>query len=37
MPNPLQHYHQYVYSPHSSLYIYEGGDKENLLNNEELL
>ena len=34
--NPLHPLHQYAYSPHCSLFISYGADKENLFNNQEL-
>lgn len=35
--HPLQPEHQYAYSLHSSVYILYGSNKENLLNNRELV
>ena len=35
--NPFTLQHQSAYSPHCSLYISKGADKENLCKNQELL
>ena len=34
---PFTPWHQYAYSPYCSLYIFSGADKENFLNDQELL